>query len=328
MKTLRIEGEIGLEITNEILNSQIRELNLKPEDELKVIINSGGGSVFEGYAMYNTLKAIPNRKVGQVSGVCASIATLIFNACDYLTMSEVSMFMVHKASTMVDGNSDELQKQLEVLNLIDNTLNTVYSSRTGKTSDEIKLMLGKETFLNSHQALSQGWIDEIVDKVPSKVTAVLQDVVASINQINNKNMGSIKDFFKANFGMTEIGGEAQKPQNIEEEVMVETSEGGEVTVEEKTTLSIEELNDKVDRLIEVVDALKEAMMGEEEAIPTEVVTAQVQEEFEKLVASLPSTKGTVPMAQGTFDKTTPTYVPRGAKFMARMKEIDNQNRRK
>lgn len=334
MKTIRIDGEIGFEMTADEFQKRLNSLNLKPEEDLNITINSGGGSVFEGYAIYNKLKALPNKKVGKVEGLCASIATLILLGCDHVQMSEVSLFMVHKASTMAQGNSEELSKQVEVLSVIDKTLNSVYSAKTGKTEDEIETLLSQETYLDAKTALKEGWVDEIVDKVldKSKTAAMLNQMAASIKFINPKNMGVIKDFFKNNFGVdapqpetvenTEaVVEETTEVTNQEEEVVEETTE-----TEEVKEISLEELNAKVDRLVEVVDAIVETM-SEEAPMEEARIEEQVEANFQAMLSKLPQTKGIVPQSNGTLDKETDTIVPVNAKFMARMKELDKKTRR-
>jgi ElaB/YqjD/DUF883 family membrane-anchored ribosome-binding protein len=110
---------------------------------------------------------------------------------------------------------------------------------------------------------------------------------------------------------------------------VENADGDPPTEEEQIKedeMTLDSVNAKVDRLIEVVDALVESMNMDAE-IEDSNIQEKVQANFDELVARLPKSMGNVPKSNGVLDNETDTYVPRGAKFMNRMKEIDNKTRK-
>ncbi|WP_167631572.1 head maturation protease, ClpP-related [Mariprofundus ferrooxydans] len=129
--------------------------------EINVRINSGGGSVIEGVAIYNALMRHPARINGFIDSVAASIASLIAMACDHLTIYDTSMMMVHRASAGAGGTADELRQCADVLDMIDKMLARTYAGKTGKSSDEIMALLDATTYMDAAQALDLGFVDEI-----------------------------------------------------------------------------------------------------------------------------------------------------------------------
>jgi len=151
-------------LNSEALNKKLAELSDTKEAVL-VRINSPGGSVFEGFSMFNALKAIPNPVTTEINGMAASIASLIALAGNTVNMSQVSMFMIHRASNTVMGNQKELEKQADILKSIDDTLINVYAEKSSIGTGEIEAMLSEETWLTSEDALAMGFVDEIINKV-------------------------------------------------------------------------------------------------------------------------------------------------------------------
>ena len=95
-KTIRLDGIIGdFGNTGEEFNFRLEELDLQPEDTLLVIINSVGGSVIEGWGIYNMIKTLPQQVTTRAEGLAASIASLILLAGNKVEMSEVGMLMIH-----------------------------------------------------------------------------------------------------------------------------------------------------------------------------------------------------------------------------------------
>lgn len=136
---------------------------------LTVEISSLGGSVFEGVAIYNALrnyaKAEGNSLTVMVMGVAASIASVIAMAGDRIVMPANTYMMVHKPWGGLAGNADEMRDYADLLDKIESSLVGTYMARTGKTEDEIKSMLEKDTWLTAEEAVAQGFADEVVEAI-------------------------------------------------------------------------------------------------------------------------------------------------------------------
>lgn len=132
---------------------------------LNVEINSPGGDVFAGLAIYNMLRASGKEIVVKVMGVAASAASLIAMAGDKIVMPKNTFMMVHNPWSFAMGNADELRETADTLDKIGVSLLNTYVNRTGKTEDEIKPLLAKDTWLTADEALEMGFADEVVDDI-------------------------------------------------------------------------------------------------------------------------------------------------------------------
>ena len=114
-------------------------------EAVNVEINSPGGDVFAGLAIYNGLRASGKKINVKVMGIAASAASLVAMAGDEIEMPENAMMMIHNPWTFAVGDADELRATADVLDKIGTSLVTTYAKRTGKDEDEIKSMLDTET---------------------------------------------------------------------------------------------------------------------------------------------------------------------------------------
>lgn len=129
--------------------------------DVTVKINSPGGDVFEGLAIYNELRSYKGKVSVQVMGIAASAASFIAMAADDLTMGLGTMMMVHKAWGIVIGNEDEFADAAEVFGKIDASMVEVYRARTGKTADELSALLRATTWMTAQEAVDQGFADRV-----------------------------------------------------------------------------------------------------------------------------------------------------------------------
>ncbi len=128
---------------------------LNAYDELDIYINSGGGSVFAGIAIYNILKRHQGNKTVYVDGIAASIASVIAMAGDRIVVNAGAMLMIHKPwSYGITGNADELRAFADMLDKIESSLIEIYKSKLKKeiSEEQLKKMLFDETWLNGIDA--------------------------------------------------------------------------------------------------------------------------------------------------------------------------------
>lgn len=131
--------------------------NLGDINDLEIHINSGGGDVFAGFAIYNMLARHKAHKTVYIEGLAASIASLIAMAGDEIIMPENSMMMIHNAWAGIAGNADELRKMADELDKVDGILRTTYVNKTGLEEDEIRDMMANETWFTAYDALEKGF---------------------------------------------------------------------------------------------------------------------------------------------------------------------------
>lgn len=142
----------------------VKELEeLEDVEEIKIFINSYGGEVKEGLAIYNALKRHKAKIKTYVDGFACSIASVIFAAGDERIMSNTSLLMIHNAWTWVAGDSNELKKQAEDLEKITQASINVYLNITNLSEEEIKEMMDEETWIGSDEAFEMGFATEILE---------------------------------------------------------------------------------------------------------------------------------------------------------------------
>lgn len=176
-------------------------------DELNVYINSGGGSVTEGFAIYDRLMALDCTVNTIVNGMCGSIATVIFQAGrkGKRMMFENSEFFVHnpfwQPSSPTPMEAKDLALLQEDLQNAENKIKSFYATVTGKSEDDLKPILDRQTTLSATEAIEYGFADEVYKTQISAYTKYR--LVAYLNndkqtEMENKELkaelGTIKGF--------------------------------------------------------------------------------------------------------------------------------------
>ena len=146
------------------LESDISSYNLSKQleqlgdvDEIDVYINSCGGEVAEGLAIYNALKRHKAKVTTWCDGFACSIASVIFMAGDTRIMSNASLLMIHNAWTRVSGNANELRKQADDLDTITQASINAYMEKLNISEEELKELLDEEKWLLPQEALEKGF---------------------------------------------------------------------------------------------------------------------------------------------------------------------------
>lgn len=166
--------------------------------DLNIYINSGGGSVFASSTMVSLLERqkMKGTKVHTfIDGLCASASTFIFFAGDDLNVYENSIAMIHKPMTISIGNANDLQKDIDTLNKIeDSVMLPLYEKKAKVDSNEIKAMIDNETWLTA---------GEIVEKFNVNLIDQTKQVVASISDKYKSVYKNIPSQLKAQAKPTE-----------------------------------------------------------------------------------------------------------------------------
>lgn len=117
--------------------------------ELNIYINSGGGSVYGGLAIYNILKRHKGKKIVTVDGIAASIASIIALAGDEIIISKSAQFMIHKPWIQCSGNASELRASADVLDKCQKSITAIYMENVleGISEETITKLINKETWM-------------------------------------------------------------------------------------------------------------------------------------------------------------------------------------
>lgn len=143
---------------------------------IEVTINSRGGEVDHGLAIFNYLKSHSAAVSVRIDGIAASAASMIALAGDEIIMPENTLMMVHNPWTFAAGNAKQLRKTAEDLEKFEQSLLSTYMARTNKSEDEIRTLLDEETWLTAAEALELGFADK-VESLKRSATAALAEAV-------------------------------------------------------------------------------------------------------------------------------------------------------
>ena len=142
--------------------------------EIRLYINSEGGSVEQGYGIYANLSRHPANKICYIDGFANSIASVIAMACDKIIMYPNSIMGIHNVSEIVYGNAAELRKTADDLDRIMEGNREIYLQRSGGkiTLEELTKLLDDETFLTAAECLKYGFCDEIDGETTADNSAI------------------------------------------------------------------------------------------------------------------------------------------------------------
>ena len=134
--------------------------------QLNIYINSYGGSVYEGTAIYNQLKRYPAHKTVYIDGFACSIASVIAMAGDEVIMPRNTLMMIHNMWMYCEGNASELRKAADDLDVINAAGRQAYLEKAGEkiTEDELIRMMDEETWLTAEDCIRYGFADRYAEE--------------------------------------------------------------------------------------------------------------------------------------------------------------------
>ena len=136
---------------------ELKEINA---DTINLRINSPGGSVIDGNAMFNALQRHPAKVITHIDGLAASMASVIAMAGDEVHMADNALLMIHNPWTFSMGDADELRKDADLLDKMSASILSSYG-RSQYEADELKNLMDEETWFTAQEALDAGFIDYI-----------------------------------------------------------------------------------------------------------------------------------------------------------------------
>lgn len=139
----------------------IQELNKLNVQAIDLRINSPGGSVYDGHAIYNALKRHKAEVTTYVDGLAASIASVIALAGSKVVMAENALFMIHNPWAMCIGDAGEMRKTADILDKTRDSILTAYMNKTGMDVAEVTALMDAETWYNAAEAKAAGFVDAI-----------------------------------------------------------------------------------------------------------------------------------------------------------------------
>lgn len=169
----------------------LKEFRAIPEDNaLEISINSFGGSVFTALSIYSLLKTHKGEVTIRIDGAAMSAATIISSVPNgKVIMPKGSIMMIHKVSSIADGNADDLREIADQLDKIEGNLLDIYAEKTGKSVEDIKPLVDAETYFTAQEAVDFGLADELDD-----TKAVKNEMVGNAVMMNGLEVSA--SYFK------------------------------------------------------------------------------------------------------------------------------------
>lgn len=172
MTDVLIYGDIGIDNTAKTVREQLDQA----DGSATVRINSGGGDVYEGIAILNTLRAFDGDLTVVVESLAASAASFIAVGCGARVIARPNAeIMIHKAWTMPMGNADSLRKTLADLDRQDLKLATIYADRAGGSPEDWLQVMADETWYTADEAVEAGLVDAVEDAKRPVVAASMSN---------------------------------------------------------------------------------------------------------------------------------------------------------
>lgn len=197
-------------------------------NDVVVNINSPGGDVFEGLAIYNLLREHNGKVTVNILGIAASAASFIAMAGDQINIGKAAFLMIHNAWTIAAGNRNDLRAVADYLEPFDGAIADVYADRTGIDIKDITEVMDSETWINGKTAVSLGWADgylesDVKEKVSNRsdqiIVARRMDAALAKASIPRSERKTLMNEFKATFDNKESGNDGMPSATVIKEDM-------------------------------------------------------------------------------------------------------------
>ena len=169
-------GVIGASMWDDGISADQIRKDLKGLGGVETIhlrINSEGGDVFDGKAIYTLFQQHKAKVVAHIDGLAASAASYIAMAADEVEISESAFVMIHNAHTIAMGGAADLRQTADLLEQVDGTIRDVYVARTGQSAEKIEKWMRDETWFTGKEAVEHKFADRMVGNM--RVAASVRD---------------------------------------------------------------------------------------------------------------------------------------------------------
>lgn len=261
--------------------------NLPKDTSVLLRINSPGGSVIDGLAIYDAISRLPQKVTSRIEGIAASMASVIALAADEVVMSENSLYMIHNVWGGEVGDSDDLRKAADLMDKMGERLVNIYVSKSGQKEEQIRAWMDEETWFNSSEAVEAGFIGSI--EAPIKMAAKFditkydyknKSLVENLFNNNKKENQMEKEFENLKHFISELFNkkeELKKVKILDNDEVVEKMSALEGSIKESNN-AVVELNGKIvekDGYIATLEAeIATYKVAKMEGTPSDVVPAK------------------------------------------------------
>lgn len=150
------------------------ELN-SGKGNITVWINSPGGDCFAAAQIYNMLRDYKGHVTVKIDSLAASAASVIAMAGDDVLISPTGMLMIHNPSTVAMGDHGDLEKAIDMLNEVKNSIINAYQAKTGLSRGKLSKLMEDETWMDANKAVELGFADDVIQRIDSAGIAIGKD---------------------------------------------------------------------------------------------------------------------------------------------------------
>lgn len=167
-------------ITAKGVTAQLRAIGDRP---VEVHINSLGGDMFEGLAIYNVLREHPQDITVKIMGMAASAASIIAMAGDNIEIGAASFVMIHNCWVVAAGNRHDFAETADWLQPFDQAMADVYAQRTGQKIEDVAKWMDAETYMSGSTAIERGFADALLAADQMKVEDTTKADDRKVNEL-------------------------------------------------------------------------------------------------------------------------------------------------
>ena len=193
-RTLFLNGTIAEEswFDDDVTPQLFKDELMAGSGDITVWINSPGGDCVAAAQIYNMLMDYNGDVTVKIDGIAASAASVIAMAGTKVLVSPVSMLMIHNPMTAAFGNSDEMQRAIEMLSSVKDSIINAYEIKTGLSRAKLSHLMDAETWMDANKAVELGFADEIMQRssesgdVPVPTVSMLYSKANVVNSLMEK----------------------------------------------------------------------------------------------------------------------------------------------
>ena len=188
-RTLFLNGTIAEQswfdddVTPQIFKDEL----MSGSGDITVWINSPGGDCVAAAQIYNMLMEYPGNVTVKIDGIAASAASVIAMAGTKVCVSPVSMLMIHNPMTFAFGNTAEMQKAIDMLGEVKESIINAYEIKTGMSRAKLSRLMDAETWMNANKAVELGFADEILQREPSSKNEMTEAAATAFSRASVTN---------------------------------------------------------------------------------------------------------------------------------------------
>ena len=188
-RTLFLNGTIAEEswFDDDVTPQLFKDELMSGSGNITVWINSPGGDCVAAAQIYNMLMEYPGNVTVKIDGIAASAASVIAMAGTKVCVSPVSMLMIHNPMTFAFGNTAEMQKAIDMLGEVKESIINAYEIKTGMSRAKLSRLMDAETWMNANKAVELGFADEILQRETSSENEMTEAAATAFSRASVTN---------------------------------------------------------------------------------------------------------------------------------------------